>query len=408
MKRQLGGQVGLGLAALLAGTALGGCGSATVQQTASSVKAPYVLGMVTAETGGYAGLGVPEANSAQMAVKAINQAGGVNGHQVKLEILDSKSDSNAAAMDFSQLIKADHVIGLIGDSSTQGTMAGLQIASDAQIPLISMASAKEIIGQKNGSARRWIFKVPAVDTLPMQTIVNYLTDKGIKRVAFVYMDAEYGTAGLADFKPVAAAAGLQIVDTVAFDPAASTVLPELTALKFKNPAPQAVVVWAIPPAGDTVIKDYRSMGFSWPILFSDGMSNQAFIQLAQQQVNGAFLASTKLLVADQLPATDPQKGVLQNYIRSYNRLYDTSGHAPANMFGGFGYDAVQLYLKALANAGVRPTSASVRNALEHLDYAGVTGHMKLQPNDHNGLTPDSEVLIQVQNDKWQLLPKYHG
>lgn len=406
MARNLGAKVSLGLAALLAVTALGGCGPAAVQKTTGSAKTPYVLGMVTAETGGYASLGVPEANSAQMAIKAINQAGGVNGHPVQLDILDSKSDSNTAAMDFTQLIKDDHVIGLIGDSSTQGTMAGLQVVSDSQIPLVSMASAKEII--QPPAQRRWIFKVPAVDTLPMQVIANYLTDKGIKRVAFVYMNAEYGTAGLADFQPVAAAAGIKIVDTEAFDPSATTIVPQLTALKAKNPAPQAVVVWAIPPAGDTVIKDYRSMNLSWPILFSDGMSNQAFIQLAPQQVNGAFLASTKLLVADQLPATDPQKNVLQNYISSYNRLYEASSHAPANMFGGFGYDAVQLYLKALASAGAQPTPTTVRNALEHLDYAGVTGHMKLQPTDHNGLTKDSEVLIQVQNDKWQLVPKYHG
>jgi len=106
-----------------------------------------------------------------------------------------------------------------------------------------------------------------------------------------------------------------------------------------------------------------------------------------------------------------QKVVLKAIARPIRRRlaqFEAATHAPANMFGGFGYDAVRLFAKAIAKAGPSPPPRGVRDALEHLDYAGVTGRMVLTPNDHNGLTPDSEVLIRVENDDWHWLPKYHG
>ena len=344
-------------------------------------------------------------DSAKLAVQQINQAGGINGHPLKLVVLDSQTSVTQAVENYRQLIQNDHPLGLLGSTNTGEAMAAIPEIERAQIPFVANASDAEVINPV--SQRQWVFKVPAPDTSPMQVILNYLKAHKLTRVAFVYMDASYGTGALADFKRIAPPQGFTLVASTAIDPTATNVTSQLAALKGANPAPQAVVVWDIPPSADTVASDYRSLGLKWPIFFSDGVSSDAFISLGKTAVNGVFVASTKLPIASQLPASDPQKKVLEKYVKTFNKQYAAKA-GPANMFGGFGYDDVYLLKDAIAKAGANPTPTSVRNALEHLTYNGVTGVMNLTPKNHNGLDPKSEVLLKIVNGQWKWVPGYYG
>ena len=399
---------------LLAGTAassalmisLSACGSTnSASPLSSSTHSPYVLGMSISETGAYSSLGIPEVDSAKLAVKQINAAGGVHGHLLKLVVLNSNSSATTAVENFRQLIQNDKPLGLMGGASTGSTMASIPEVERAQIPLISFASDTEVI--QPISQRQWIFKVPPVDITPMQVILNYLKAHHLTRVAFVYGNFSYGTGALSDFNKIAPPQGFKLVASEPVDLTATNVTPQLARLKSVNPAPQAVLVWDIPPSADTVATDYRALGITAPIFFSDGVSNDVFISLAKSAVNGVYVASTKLLIANQLPASDPQKSVLVHYINTYNQNYQSSA-GPANMFGGFGYDGVYLFKNAIEKSGSSPSPTSVRNALEHLNYNGVTGVMHMTPDNHNGLDPRSEVLIQIIHDQWKWVPGYYG
>ncbi len=395
---------------LLASAAIVGGSTLTLLATSSpsilaSSRTPYVLGMSVSETGAYSALGVPEVDSARLAVQQINRAGGIHGHPLKLVVLDSQSSVTLAVENYRQLIQNDHPLGLLGSASTGSAVAAIPEIERAHIPFIANASDAEVINP--ASQRQWIFKVPAVDTTPMQVILNYLKAHKMTRVAFVYMNASYGTGALADFKRIAPPQGFKLVASTAIDPTATSVTSQLAALKAAKPAPQAVVVWDIPPSADTIITDYRSLGLKWPIFFSDGVSSPAFVSLGKKAVNGVFVASTKLPIAAQLPNSDPQKKVLQNYVKDFNKQFESKA-GPANMFGGFGYDDVYLYKAAIEKAGANPTPASVRNALEHLHYNGVTGVMHLTPNNHNGLDPKSEILAKIVKGQWKWVPGYYG
>ncbi len=396
--------LGLALAGGLA-ISLAGCGSSAPTSAKSTATGPYVLGVDLPLTGPYDSLGVPELNSINLAVQQINAAGGVNGRKLKVISLDNGTNPTTAGQQFKQLVQ-DHPIGLIGDASTGSTMVAIPIATQAKIPLISLASDAEIV--QPVAQRQWIFKVPAVDTTVMQVMINYFKAHGISRVAFAYGNFPYGTGGLADFQKYAVPQGIQVVGSVPVDMTATDATPALTALKNFSPAPQAVVVWDVPPSADTIAKGYASLGFKWPIFFSDGASNDVFLTLAGNAVNGDFVASTKIFVASSLPNSDPQKSIIEKYVKSYDQAYASTSAGPANMFGAFGYDAVYMFKDAIAAAGKGATPASVRGALEHLNYDGVTGVMHLTPQDHSGLDPTSEVLLQVQNQKWTLVPGFTG
>ena len=363
-------------------------------QAVAQATRPYTIGAVVSESGPSAALGRQEVDAIHMAVAEINGKGGINGHPLAVTLLDDRSDNTAAEQDFKQLI-AQGVLGIIGSTSSGATLAGIPDAQAAGVPVISLASLADIV--QPVAQRHWIFKVPGTDVLVMNTIIPFLTSHGLTRVAFLYANYEYGTAAWADWQKVAPAAGITTVVSQVFPPTAADVTVELTHVRMANP--QAVVVWAIMPNTDTVIKDYREMGLPYPIIFSDGSANQMFVTLAAGNANGAYVAGTKILVADQLPSSDPQASVLHHYVAAFDQQFP--GDAPANMFGGFAYDAVYMFDRALAQAG--PDRSGVRDALENMSYAGVTGVFHLSAQHHNGLAPSSEVLTRVVNGKFQLV-----
>jgi len=364
-------------------------------QAVAEATRPYTLGAIISQSGPSAALGKQEVDAIHMAVAEINAKGGINGHPLDVTILDDKSDNTTAEQAFKELI-AQKVLGIIGSTSSGATMVGIPDAQAAGIPVISLASLASIV--QPVAQRHWIFKVPGTDVLVMNTIIPYLKAHGLTRVAFMYANYEYGTAAWADWQATAPPQGITTVDSEVFSPTAADVTVQLTHIRATNP--QAVVVWAIMPNPDTVIKDYREMGLPYPIFFSDGSANSFFVSTAGPAAHGAFVAGTKILVADQLPASDPQKAILEHYIQAFDQAYPKDG--PASMFGGFAYDAVYMFDRAISQAG--PDPAKIRDALENMSYAGVTGVFHMSAEHHNGLDPSSEILTQVENGKFTLVP----
>ena len=121
---------------------------------------------------------------------------------------------------------------------------------------------------------------------------------------------------------------------------------------------------------------------------------------AGDAINGAYIASTKINVADQIPSTDPQKKVLLHYIDAFGKAYPKD--LPVSIFGGFGYDSVYVLAEALRHGGAA-SPAKLRDALERVTYTGVSGVYRISAGDHNGLSTFSTVLTQVDKQKFKLI-----
>ncbi len=379
------------LGALALGLAL--IGSLAPRHAALAANEPYFIGAVVSESGPGSSLGRPEADSIQMAVDEINRAGGVDGHQLNVQVLDDESNPTTAVNAVRQLLDK-HPIALIGSSLTQTTLAMVPIVQGASVPLLSLASSAQVI--EPVAERKWIFKMPITDTHVALLIQGYLKKHNETKLGFVYRDDDYGKTGLTHFK-AAGGSAFSVVSEDAIAATASDATTQLTHVKGANP--QAVVVWTTLPSANTVIKGYRELSLPYPIYYSDGAATGIFLTQAGAALNGAYIASTKINVADLLPNGDPQKKVLQHYIGDFLKNYPKDG--AVSIFGGFGYDAVFIIKEALQHAKSGET-AKLRDALEHTTYAGVTGTFRISPTDHNGLAGDSLVLTQVENGKFTI------
>ncbi len=369
--------------------------SAGPPRGAAAAGEPYLIGAVVSESGPGSSLGRPEADSIQLAVDEIDKAGGIGGHQLQVTILDDESNPTTAVNAVRKLLD-QHPVAIIGSSLTQTSLAMVPLMTQAQVPLISLASSAQVITPIGD--RHWIFKMPITDFHVAQTMQEYLKKHNQTKVAVVYRNDDYGKTGLSHFQDAGKNAGFQVVDAEAIAANATDATTQLTHVKSANP--QAVVVWSTLPSVTVVMKGYRELSLPYPIYYSDGAANGAFLVQAGDAINGAYIASTKINVADQIPNSDPQKKVLLHYIDAFGRAYPKD--LPVSIFGGFGYDGVYVLADALRHAGgAQP--AKVRDALERVTYTGVSGVYRISPNDHNGLSTFSTVLTQAEKQKFKLV-----
>ncbi|HEX3467415.1 MAG TPA: ABC transporter substrate-binding protein [Candidatus Elarobacter sp.] len=362
---------------------------------AGAANEPYFIGAVVSESGPGSSLGRPEADSIQMAVDEINKAGGVNGgHPLQVQIIDDQSQASVAVSAVRELLDK-HPIAIIGSSLTQTSLAMIPITQPASIPLISLASSAQVIEPVGD--RKWVFKMPITDTHVATALQAYMKKQKETKLSFIYRDDDYGKTGLQHFKDAPDGKSFDIVSADAIAATASDATTQLTHAKAASP--QAVVVWTTLPSANVVLKGYRELNLPYPLYYSDGSATGIFLTQAGAALNGAYIASTKINVADLLPNSDPQKKVLVHYTGDFLKAYPKDG--AVSIFGGFGYDSVYVVKDAIDRAKSADT-AKVRDALEHTTYSGVTGTFRITPTDHNGLSGDSLVVTHVENGKFTI------
>jgi branched-chain amino acid transport system substrate-binding protein len=172
--------------------------------------------------------------------------------------------------------------------------------------------------------------------------------------------------------------------------------------------PQAFLIWAIPPGAVVAQRNIRDLGITLPVYQSHGVANADFLRLGGPAVEGTLLPAGKLLVAEQLPDSDPQKRVLLSYLERYEGRY---GRGTRNTFGGHALDAMLILRPAIERTlrqGIRPENvggfrAVLRDQIERgtKELVGITGIFTFSPADHLGLDRRAAVMLEVRNNTWQ-------
>lgn len=389
----------LTLAVVAAGCAGQGVGSPANQPSASagtggggSDAAPIRIGAVFDTTGGAAQYGIPQRNGAELMVKQINAAGGINGQRVELVTIDSESQETKAVLAVRRLIDEEKVIAIVGGSSSGASLAMIDYVEKKGVPFVSVGSSARI----TDPVKQWVFKTPQSERLAMEKLFDFLKANNITKVGWISLNNAFGDSGRDEYERLVPAAGVTTVGSERFNDTDNDVTPQLSTLKSKEP--EAVLAWAAPPAGSIMVKNYQQIGMTAPLLLSHGMISQALFDQAGDAAEGAILPGSKVLVADSLPDTDPQKSLLLEFAAAYEADYK---ERPVP-FASYGYDSILLLAEAIKKAGTDP--AKIRDTLENdtKGVVGTTGVFTFSPTDHNGLDKDSLVLLQVKQGNWAL------
>jgi branched-chain amino acid transport system substrate-binding protein len=375
---------------------------ASLPARADDAATPIRIGGLFAQSGPAAVVGTPTKLVAEMTIKQINAAGGVLGRPLELISYDTESSPDVALRQARQLVEGDHVLAIIGPTSTGEGLAVKKYTEEKHVPVVMTVGGDAIIAGGKFGPCAWTFKAPQRTATAVKKIYEYLKGKNISKIGVLSAKDAFGQDGLTELAANAGKYGITIVAKETFDPKGTDFSAQ--AFKLQAAAPQAVVVWTIGPAGGIAAKNFAALPGTRPLLIqSHGQPGPSYLELAGEAAGGTVMPGTKLMAPESLPDEDPQKIVIESFVKAYKEN-GIQEKFPLNTHSGYAHDALTLLRAGLEKAGKADPEA-LRQALENLQgVVGVSGVYSLSPQDHNGLGPDSLIMLIVDSGRYKLAP----
>jgi branched-chain amino acid transport system substrate-binding protein len=370
-------------------------GAALIASPVLAQPAPIRIGAVLSVTGPASFLGDPEDKTLRLYVNRINAAGGVNGRPLQLIVYDDAGDANRARTFATRLVEDDRVVAMVGGTTTGTTLAMRPVFEEARIPFISLAGGIEIIDPVSP----FTFKTPHTDRMACEKIFADIRARGLSRIAMISGTDGFGQSMRTQCQRVAGAAGITILAEESYGPRDSDMTPQLTRIRGVAGV-EAVVNPGFGQGPAIVTRNYSQLGIRLPLYQSHGVASREFINLATPAAaEGVRLPAGALLVAEQLPANDPQREVVMNYKTIFEREFNQ----PVSTFGGHAYDGLMILVEAMRRAnstdGVR-----LRDAIRATrGFVGTGGIVNMSATDHMGLDLSAFRMVEIRGGNWALV-----
>jgi branched-chain amino acid transport system substrate-binding protein len=361
----------------------------TVNADAQNIK----VGSVLSITGPGAFLGDPEIKTLQLYIERINKAGGLLGKKIDLVNYDDGTDAAKANAFTKRLIEDDKADVIIGGSTTGSTMSMVPLIEKAEIPFISLAGGVVVVEP----VKKWVFKTPHTDRMAAEKIFGDMKKRGLTKIALLSESSGFGQSGRKESLAAAPKYGIEVIMDETYGPKDTDVTPQLTKIK-SNADVKALLVFGFGQGPTIVTKNIAQLSIKLPHYESHGVGSKEYIALSGEAANGVRLPSAALLVADTLPATDPQKKTVTEYIKSYSDAYK----ADVSTFGGHALDALMIWVEAVKRAGT-VDKAKVRDEIEKTKgYIGTGGIVNMSVTDHMGLDLSAFRMLEIKQGNWTL------
>jgi branched-chain amino acid transport system substrate-binding protein len=356
------------------------------------------VGVTIAETGPAASLGIPQRKTIPLLPQEIA------GEKIEYTVLDDGSDPTKAVANARKLASDENADVIVGSSITPSSLALVEVASEVKIPLISLAASSKIVSPMD-EKRRWAFKTPQNDSLMAAAIAEHIAGTGVKKVGFIGFSDAYGDGWLAEIKTALDVKKIELVAVERYARADTSVTGQVLKLIAANPDVILVAGSGTPAALPQ--KALRERGFKGVIYQTHGAANTDFLRIGGKDVEGTILPAGPILVAAQLPDSNPLKKVGADYTRAYETA---NGEGSITTFGAHILDAGILLANAIpialkkAKPGTPEFRAALRDALEGIkDVHCSHGVVTMTPTDHVGHDARARVMVTIKNGHWTLI-----
>ena len=353
---------------------------------------PYKIGHVVSLTGTYSQLGEQQRRASIMYQEEVNKAGGVNGHPLEVIIVDSQSDPSKAVTALKSLFRDPEVAGICGGSSSAESLAMIPVSENEGIPYMSYGGSIDIAEP----TKKWIFQVPTTDRVSMRDVLRFLKKRNLTRVAMLYSTGGWGKSGAERLKEQSPGAGFTVLGYESFGDKDVDMTPQLVRIRDLNP--QAIITWTATTAGAIISKNIKQLGIKALHVHDHGFGYIKYLKVAGDAVNGDVVPLGKVLIAEQLDPSDPQKKMMLDFSQRYERRWNE----PVANGAAYATDGFMILKKAIEAVG--PDRGKIRNYIENLKtFMGYYRVYSFGPDDHGSKETSALVMVEVVNQNWKLI-----
>ncbi len=348
------------------------------------------IGVNAELTGGIPVVGESCKNAAELAVKQVNDAGGleVGGKKYKIELVvednEDKAESAAAA---AQKLATAGVLAMIGPNASRNAIPAAEVAESSGMPMISPWSTnpKTTVDAKTGQPKKFVFRAAFIDDFQGVVAAKFAMDqlKSTKPAVLYDVASEYNKGIAEVYKKTLEANGIQVVAFETYTTGDKDFSAQLT--KIKDAGADSLFLPNYYSEVPLQVQQAHKLGFSGTILGSDSWGNLELIGLCGPDCEGYYFTTHY--------APDIATPKAQAFIKAYEAAY---GKTPDDV-AALTYDSFGLLFQAIQAAGKLDRQA-VRDALAGITaFEGVTGNMQFKGS---GDPVKSAVILQIKNGKF--------
>ena len=369
------------LLTLVLALSLVGCGNSSSSGDTSSTDADtsggtasdvIKVGLYTPLTGTSALVGTQEQMGVDLAVKQLNEAGGVNGKQIEVIAYDDQFNAETAVKVVTRLTQTDHVNAIIGSMSSANILATADIVEDAQVLEIGCGTSPTWTNAGYDYVFRGTQNAASFNT----GIVELLTTMGVQRLGTMISSTEYATTGWAEVKQQLEDTDIEVVVETDYMAGDTDFTGQIT--RILNADVDGVLLYGATEDYGIECKQLRQLGYDGYIYGSETFAATDVREVAGDAANGVLFACG-YVIPDSIEdaATEEEKAFLEAFVEEY-------GEMPVSDTAYRGYDSMMLLAKVFETAKSME-GPDLREALLNVDYTGIGGKFDYSDGSGDGL-----------------------
>jgi branched-chain amino acid transport system substrate-binding protein len=344
-------------------------------------------------TGPAAYIGLAGRDGAEMAIKEINAAGGVNGRKLNMIFEDDGHSPAKALAAVKKLVDDDKVFVLFNVAGSNGTVGTIDYVKEKGIVMyVSFASAPGVTWPfAKNLFRGGTTEVPRYGELYAEYIVDGLK---AKQIGIISGREEYPkNEGDALTKQLQKWYEIAPVKRVEFNIGDKDFTPQLLELQQANP--QVIAFFGNPAEAAIALRQAKELGLTQPFFVGTTMVDQGLLTAAGPAAEGVSgFALIPLLPGSSDPA-------MKDWRAKWSAQYPNLPPNRPNIFDVLAYADMYVLAEAMNKAGKNLTTAGLIDALENIHgyrVGLIASPRTFAKNHHIGnlqLQP-----MQVKNGEW--------
>ena len=343
------------------------------------------LGVNYELSGEVATYGLASVAGIEMAVKEINDAGGVDGKKIELITYDNKSDQAEATSLAERLMSQDKVIAVMGPATSGGFKATIPVANQNRVPVVSGSATADDVTWDGSTVQEFAFRICFNDSFQGTIMARFAANNlNAKNAVIVKDNSSDYSKGLAEaFTAEFGTLGGTIVaeeSFVAKETDFNTILTRLKGQSF-----DVIYLPGYYTEAGLIIKQARELGMTQPVLGADGFDSPTLLEL------GGAAALNDVYFTNHYSSIDRDDNVV-----AFIEAFTKANGAEPSAFNALGYDLAKFVADAAGRAseltgeGMQQAMASTKG------FVGVTGTFDMDEH-HNPVK--SIVVIGLKDGK---------
>jgi branched-chain amino acid transport system substrate-binding protein len=324
-----------------------------------------MLGTVLPLTGPAALYGEQTLEGAKLAVKMINDDGGIlDGKKLELLSEDDQAKPELGVTKYKKLIENDRVSAISGGVNSSVSMATKDVAKDKLLNIVTVSKAPEIMENRDS----YRFRLNSTNDMDGEAFHKFIAEElKPQTVAVIVENTDYGQAEVDALKKNWSGSDApEIVATESFELTDTDFTNPLTKLKSAG-ADALYVVGAAIEVNSAIFKQAYQLGYNDTMkLLAPGNINSKMVGLAGDGAEG--------IISADLYQNTIDNEMNKKFVVAFEEEY---GRKPEKM-EMLGFESVWLTAKAMDEAGTSTDYKKISDALNSSEWETPRGALKFE------------------------------